>query len=232
MSDMRNAPSANWTRLKELHGDHFAQLYRDEKDLVEQVRIYSRMVFNLPRQGLLFLATREHCHQFRQAIAADGADVAGLMSRGQLSFMPIEEILPLIMNGRAPLAAMFESVAKGLLERSERNGQIQHVHVFGEIVDHLWQSGNPVGTLQLERLWNAVRRTRSFTLYCAFHVEHDVPTALAGPMRHALFTHDSLIHHAAGAGTVLSQLADVAQQDLTAGVPEARPATPSSAHLA
>jgi hypothetical protein len=175
-----------------LHREHVVQLYRKEQELVSTVTGYTLAAFH-EDHAVLFVATRHNCRQFRNELEARGVDVRSALDRGQLAFVTVEEVLLRILRDNQPDAVQFERLVRTLLARCRRDGRFRHVHIYGEIVNVLWQAGNSSATLRLEELWNELREVEPFTLYCGFHVDRSPADLLKGPMANVIHTHSKLI---------------------------------------
>ena len=65
--------------------------------------------------------------------------------------------------------------------QSGRQGRAR-VQAFGEMVAVLWAEGNQSGAIRLEELWNSLRETHRFSLFCAYPMSHFGRDAHAEPL--------------------------------------------------
>jgi anti-sigma regulatory factor (Ser/Thr protein kinase) len=72
-------------------------------------------------------------------------------------FMPGDEI-----DGKA-----FREVIGSVVRRAGPNGR--PVHAYGEMVALLWDAGNVIGAITLEKLWNELGHDHHFSLLCGYH---------------------------------------------------------------
>jgi anti-sigma regulatory factor (Ser/Thr protein kinase) len=63
--------------------------------------------------------------------------------------------------------AAFRSVIGELVRRANERGR--QVYAYGEMVALLWDAGNVLGAIELEKLWNELGREHDFSLWCGYH---------------------------------------------------------------
>jgi hypothetical protein len=89
----------------------------------------------------------------------------------------------LLVDG-APDRERFRSVIGALLtDVCARNPG--GVSVYGEMVGLLWSRGDAVAAMQLEELWNELRRELPFSLLCGYTIDGSPDSADLDPIRHA-----------------------------------------------
>lgn len=202
-----------------LHSEHMVQLYRGEKELVDNICAYAQEAFRY-NHAVLFLATRDHCEAFQAALRERKVDVEKAIRDGQLNFVVAEDIMPTFMRGERVDEKRFRQLVAEALEKARAGNRFHHVQVFGELVDVLWQAGNAQATLRVEQLWNELRQqVPVFTLYCGFHVDQTPDALLRSSMRDVLVSHSHLLDASTTSNDipaprgVLVQLADLTRDD-------------------
>jgi PAS domain S-box-containing protein len=149
--------------------DHRVQFYEHDEFLYRVVREF----FSAGQRAgepLVVIATDLHRRQLRAELGAGGFDVDRLQRSGQLTLLDAEKALAGFMVDGTPdrelfLAQIGDAVAKA--RSASRNG---HVRAFGEMVDLLWQEGNPRAMLRLEELWNELGQDGTISLLCAYFI--------------------------------------------------------------
>ena len=202
-----------------LHSEHIVQLYRKDRELLDNICAYAMEAFRY-NHAVLFLATRAHCETFKAALRRRRVDVDQAIRDGQLNFVVAEEVMPRFLRGENVDDDLFRTAVADALDQARGGGRYHHVQVFGELVDVLWQAGNARATLRVEELWNELRqKIPVFTLYCGFHVSQSPDELLRSSMRDVLVNHSHLLD-ASTASTeipaprgVLVQLADLTRDD-------------------
>jgi hypothetical protein len=76
-----------------------------------------------------------------------------------------ETIRAIILDGQVDRAA-FSDVVGGLIVQASSAGR--RVRAYGEMVALLWEQGNVLGAIDLERAWNELALELSFDLFCAY----------------------------------------------------------------
>jgi PAS domain S-box-containing protein len=117
-------------------------------------------------EGVVMIATPEHRSAIEKRLSEHSIDLAGLRNGGQYFSLDAKETLPQLMTDRALDEKLFQSVVGGVMAQAANGGR--HVRVFGEMVALLWAEGNSEGAIDLEKLWNNLSQTHSFTLLCAY----------------------------------------------------------------
>jgi hypothetical protein len=147
--------------------DHFVQVYKDERILVEAVSLFAGAALGR-NEAVLIVATRDHDEAVEQCLGRDGYDVATLKAWGQLTVLDAQEVLSRFMVDGRPDEARFKAVVRGLIGAA-RVGRFREVRVYGEMVNLLWSENLPAAE-RLEELWNDVIEEQSISLFCAYHL--------------------------------------------------------------
>lgn len=164
MSSPSIASAAPASSLDVSGSRHACQFYEDEAHLFEVVTSFVGAGLRAGEPALI-IATRAHRDALRAALQTRGFDVDGAIAAGKLAFFDAQAMLAEILAGATPDPGRFQAKIGALLDGVQPSGPIR---VFGEMVDLLWRRGNPRGAIQLEELWNALGRSRSFSLLCAY----------------------------------------------------------------
>src|SRR6185295_10973406 len=82
------------------------------------------------------------------------------------------KMLSSFMAGGMPDTLLFRSNVGDLIERMCFGRLPCPIRAYGEMVDLLWQEGNPDGAIRLEILWNQLASTYDFSLLCGYAVGH------------------------------------------------------------
>jgi hypothetical protein len=163
--------AADWPQLLRApaSGDHFAQVYRDERFLCEAVAEYAGT--GLRRgEGVILIATPAHRAAFMRQLEFDGIPAADDARSGQLVLLDAEETLERFMSGGMPDWQAFhgligDAIAKLRLEYPS-------VRAYGEMVDVLWQRGERDAAMRLEAFWNDLAKLQTFSLLCAYYMDN------------------------------------------------------------
>ena len=107
--------------------DHYVQVYRDERVLVEAVSLYAGAALGRS-EAVLLVATAEHGQAFEESLVRDGYDVAMLKGWGQLQILDAEEVLSRFMVDGSPDEQRFKSVIRDLVSSVRASGRFRDVN--------------------------------------------------------------------------------------------------------
>jgi hypothetical protein len=146
--------------------DHYVQVYRDERVLVEAVSLYAGAALGR-NEAVILVATQAHRDAVEQSLARDGFDVPLLKTWGQLVILDAQELLSRFMVDGRPDEARFKAIVRDLVTVAKASGRFRDVRVYGEMVNLLWTDNQPAAA-RLEELWNDVIEEHSISLFCAY----------------------------------------------------------------
>lgn len=146
--------------------DHYVQVYRDERVLVEAVALYAGAALGR-NEAVILVATGDHGAAVEESLGRDGYDIGLLKTWGQLVILDAEEVLSRFMVDGRPDEARFKAVISALVGAAKASGRFRDVRVYGEMVNLLWSENLPAAT-RLEELWNDVIEEHSISLFCAY----------------------------------------------------------------
>jgi anti-sigma regulatory factor (Ser/Thr protein kinase) len=95
-----------------------------------------------------------------------GVDTEGMTIEGRLVMADAKTVLGGFMAGDLPQPPAFHRAVRPLLGVAGAGGR--RVRAFGEMVSLLWDDGNVLGAVELERLWNGLLERLDFDLLCAY----------------------------------------------------------------
>jgi signal transduction histidine kinase/ActR/RegA family two-component response regulator len=130
------------------------------------------------REGasLILVATEEHRLGIEAVLEAGGMSVGEERRLGRLIAADAEEtLLGFTLGGldRGVLdPAVFHREVGGLIESASAASRTGQVRAYGEMVDLLLRRGNESAMSHLEELWNELRESHSFQLYCGYRLSH------------------------------------------------------------
>jgi len=161
------APIANSSHQN--HCAHSVQLYSDDAFLLDSLAQYVGSALG-GGDAAVVIATAAHREGLALRLAARGLDIARARQQGRYIALDAAETLSSFMRDGKPDANLFTNIIGETLERACSNARRpkSHVVAFGEMVMLLWMDGNPEAALQLEKLWNNLSMTHSFSLRCAY----------------------------------------------------------------
>jgi hypothetical protein len=146
---------------------HAVRFYKDSNSLCRIVGSFLKEGF-AESQPAVVIATAAHRRMIGNCLKADGLDVEGLKTGGQLVFYDAEVVLSQFMVDGMPNAARFKGAVGPLLDKACRGKTDCVIRAYGEMVDVLWKKGQTAAATRLEMLWNKLARTEAFSLLCGY----------------------------------------------------------------
>ena len=155
--------------------DHIVRFYETDSFLCDMVGRYLAEGLELG-EPCVVLATEGHRHGIERVLTIQGAKIAQAKEKGLLNLVDAEEILSSFMVGGLDRGMVnpeaFREVVGGLLERASFLSRAGSTRAYGEMVDLLLRRGNEAAMARIEELWNELRSTHSFQLYCSYRLGH------------------------------------------------------------
>jgi hypothetical protein len=172
--------ASGWSELLQqpAGGDHFVQVYRDPRFLVEVVTEYVGTGLRAG-EAVLLVAIPEHRAAFLHELEARGIDVAGAEAAGQLVLLDAVQTLQRFTAGGMPDWRAFHAEIGGVIAKL----RLDHpsVRAYGEMVDVLWQRGERDAAIRLEEFWNrSIRRPTTRSSACARYTRISSPRPTTG----------------------------------------------------
>jgi PAS domain S-box-containing protein len=151
------------------HSGHSAQFYEEDQFLLESLSEWIKDGLR-KSDAIVVIATQAHRQNLARRLKAMDVDIASASKQDRYIVCDASECLAKFMAGGMPDEARFFEFAVGLLSRAELAIKATGgtVAAFGEMVAVLCAAGNPQAALRLEHLWNDLRQSHSFSLWCAY----------------------------------------------------------------
>jgi len=160
-------PSSPITKPRVPATDHIVQFYEDEDFLVERVVDFLNKGFGAGQPAVV-IATEAHAGKFRDGLRANGLDVDAAVKGGLLTILDAGATLDSFMTGALPDEELFVSIVGGVIETASARRPGRGVRAYGEMVNVLWNDGNPEAAIRLEQFWNTLLQTYDCSLMCAY----------------------------------------------------------------
>jgi PAS domain S-box-containing protein len=148
---------------------HTVQFYREDRSLVEALTQYIGTALTTGDAAVV-IATGAHNAALLRELTANGFDIAKAVAEGRYQSFEASDVLLQIMADGMPDELKFTSLVRGIIDQAASAAKRDRpcVAVFGEMVALLWAEGKHEAAIRLEELWNALARTHSFSLRCAY----------------------------------------------------------------
>ena len=147
---------------------HAVHFYEHDAQLAENVG--SLLARALEDEAVVIvIATEAHRQAFEAALAAAGIDVAQATETGTLVELDAASTLARFMHEGRIDAQGFDHVIGTLMREVARTGK--PICAYGEMVGLLWDAGDVLSAIDLEKRWNELGREVEFSLHCGYHSE-------------------------------------------------------------
>ncbi len=150
---------------------HVVQLYAEDGFLID---VLSRFVGGALAVGdaAVVIATKPHRTELERRLAANGVDTDKAALQGRYIALDAIQTLPKVMVEGLVDEGRFREIVGGALVKAETSiaRKQGRVAVFGELVALLWAADRPSEAIRVERLWNDLAKSHSFSLLCAYPI--------------------------------------------------------------
>jgi anti-sigma regulatory factor (Ser/Thr protein kinase) len=181
--------------------DHVVQFYERESELAETVGSFLRAATRAGGTAIV-IATEPHRRAFEAELEAAGVDRAEGPSNGRLILLDAAATMARFMpDGCMDRLAFREVVGSVVRKAGETGGPVR---AYGEMVALLWEAGDVLSAIELEKMWNELAGELHFTLLCAYRSESVNATDHAGALQQVCRLHSSVLHPADDLGAASS----------------------------
>lgn len=151
--------------------DHIVQLYQDQQFLNRAVcRFAAAALAN--GEGVILVPTIAHWDAFRPRLEAEGVDVKAAQSRGQLTIVDADDLLPGFMRDAMPDSPLFLGLAADVITQARGDGKYPTVRWWGEMVNVLWERGEVAASMNLEDLFDQLSDQHGIAIFCSFLMDN------------------------------------------------------------
>jgi hypothetical protein len=151
--------------------DHIVQLYQDQEFLNRAVcRFAAGAISN--GEGVILVPTAAHWDAFRPRLEVEGVDVKAAQSRGQLTVVDADELLPRFMRNTMPDAPVFLGLAGDVVANARDVDRYPRVRWWGEMVNILWEQGNVAASMSLEDQFHNLANHHEIAIFCSFVMDN------------------------------------------------------------
>jgi hypothetical protein len=170
--------------------DHAVQLYQEESDLADALTRFAAEGIALG-EGVVVIGSTQRWQTMTERLRAGGVDTHNAVLRGQLRLFGAKVILSSCMNRGVPDRFAFDAAIGGVLGLVRMRYPV--VRVFAELTDLLWAEGRRGAAEALERFWNKLAESQSFSLLCACPLDSLDGRAYEGALQSLCALHTHLV---------------------------------------
>ena len=170
--------------------EHVVQFYEADAPLLDSLTGFIGGGLAAGGAGIV-VATPEHREGLEQRLRAAGIDLdAARAAEAYVSLDAADTLASIVVDG-VPDEGRFAEVIGRRVAAAARGGR--RVRVFGEMVGLLLSRGQAGATIRLEELWNELRRTHAFRLFCAYPLAQLEGSGLAHPTAEVCSLHSRVV---------------------------------------
>jgi anti-sigma regulatory factor (Ser/Thr protein kinase) len=146
-------------------GEHVVQFYEDDSQLARTVGAHLTRAL---RDGAVavVIATEAHRHLFTAELEAAGLDPAVHSLAGTLVLLDAATTMAGFVDDGQVDHEAFRRIVGSVIREAAATGR--PIRAYGEMVALLWDAGDVLGAIELEKAWNALARELPFSLVCAY----------------------------------------------------------------
>jgi anti-sigma regulatory factor (Ser/Thr protein kinase) len=173
--------------------DHVVQFYDEESELARSVGGYLTRAVRAGDASVV-IATPAHRNAFQAELSAAGIDLNDADREGAIVWLDAVTTLRRLMpQGRIDPEAARAALAAIVREAANRG---REVRAYGEMVALLWDDGDVLSAIELEKLWNELADEFGFSLWCAYHGNSLAVHEHADELREVCHLHTSVVQEA------------------------------------
>jgi PAS domain S-box-containing protein len=193
---------------------HTVQFYGDDGFLLHELNGYIGSALKAGSSAII-IATQAHIYDLARKLKSNGVNLATATGEGRYVALEATQVMSKFLVDGRPDPARFSQVIGEVISRAADTSRDTHRRVvaFGEMVALLWAEGQCEAAIQLEKLWNDLAMSYSFSLHCAYPMQGFCREDLDSLLK-ICAEHTAIVRHDSGfaLGSVSQGLGDFAQE--------------------
>jgi len=151
---------------------HTVQFYGDDGVLLHELEGYIGAALARGSSAII-IATSGHIDSLAYKLKGQGIDLAKVKADGRYIALEATEVLSKFMVEGQPDPVLFSETVGAIIARAAAasHDETRRVVAFGEMVALLWAEGKSEAAIQIEKLWNQLAKSHSFSLHCAYPIQ-------------------------------------------------------------
>lgn len=152
-----------------LHCAHDVQFYCDDEFLLNSLVPFFSHALETGGAAVV-VATKPHRDGLARRLESRGIGLSAAVQERRYVALDASGTLASFMVRGLPDASRFHEVIGRIVAHASAatRGENAKLAIFGEMVALLWERGNAPAVVELERLWNELGRSHSFSLRCGY----------------------------------------------------------------
>jgi anti-sigma regulatory factor (Ser/Thr protein kinase) len=174
-------------------GEHVVQFYDHEQDLARAVGDYLTRAVSAGEMAIV-IAAEPHRRAFAAEMASGGIDADRAARDGRLLCLDAADTLSRFVHDGSVDADAFDSVVGRLVRDASQTGR--EIRAYGEMVALLWDAGDVLAAIEVEKLWNGLAEELDFSLWCAYHSQSVAGQEHADALHQVCHLHSAVVDDA------------------------------------
>jgi PAS domain S-box-containing protein len=173
---------------------HTVQFYGDDGVLLHELEGYIGTALTRGSSAII-IATSGHIDNLAHKLKGQGIDLAKATAESRYIALDATELLSKFMVDGQPDPVLFAETVGSVIAHAAGTSrdETRRVVAFGEMVALLWAEGKPEAAIQLEKLWNQLAKTYSFSLHCAYPIQGFCRQEMADSLLNICAEHTSVV---------------------------------------
>jgi PAS domain S-box-containing protein len=153
----------------------------------------------------IIIATAGHIDSLTHKLKSQGIDPRKAEAEGRYVALQASEVLSKFIVDRRPDRGRFSQTMGEIIARATAASRDEkhRVVAFGEMVALLWAEGQSEAAIELEKLWNELAKTYSFSLHCAYPIQGFSRQEMAESFLRICAEHTSVVRDESSNATIL-----------------------------
>lgn len=173
--------------------EHVVQFYDRDGDLVRAVGAYLAEAVRAGESAIV-IATEAHRLAFQAELLDAGVDIARATTRGALLWLDAAQTLATFVHDGEVDREAFRATIGQVVRGAQRDAR--PVRAYGEMVALLWDAGDVLGAIEVEKLWNELGCDLHFSLWCGYHARGLAGEEHAEALHQVCHLHTAVVEHA------------------------------------
>ncbi len=170
--------------------EHFVQFYEADEFLLNSLCEFTGAGLR-SGEAVIVVATKAHREKLEELLEDSGVDVSAARASAQYIALDAGETLAKFMVGAMPDAGLFHKIIGNIISQASENRS--RVRVYGEMVALLLTKGNSDAAIVLEKFWNDLLETHTFSLFCAYPINGFYGETFFEPLINVCAEHSRII---------------------------------------
>jgi PAS domain S-box-containing protein len=150
---------------------HIVHFYSTDAFLMDELKEFIGSGLSSGSSAVV-IATKAHIELLARKLNQHGVNLVEAIAENRYQAIDAAELLARFFDrGKLSETRFYDAVGEVISKALLASRQTNRILAFGEMVALLWADGEAEAAIELEKLWNALARSFSFTLRCAYPMQ-------------------------------------------------------------